>query len=113
MKSIIALNGIIVTASGNARTGRTRRNVDTLPAFFNGPDLPLVVAGSVDNSGTLAPFSQGPDHVDIWAPGVAVTCTRPSMAEQVGTGMSISSLPSSDGTIIVIYHRGVVPPSEP
>lgn len=91
MKSIIDLNGIIVVGAGNRRDGGTRRVVDTLPALFNGPDLPLVVAGSVDNGGILAPFSQGPDHVDTWAPGVEVSCTRPIMAAQMGTGTSYSA----------------------
>lgn len=91
MKSIIDLNGIIVVGAGNRRDGRTRRVVDTLPALFNGPDLPLIVAGSVDNGGILAPFSQGPDHVDTWAPGVEVSCTRPIMAAQMGTGTSYSA----------------------
>ena len=91
MKSIIDLNGIIVVGAGNKRYGRSRRVVDTLPALFNGPDLPLVVAGSVDNGGILAPFSQGPDHVDTWAPGVEVSCTRPIMAAQMGTGTSYSA----------------------
>lgn len=91
MKSIIDLGGIIVTSAGNDRDGRTRRAVDTLPALFNGPDLPLIVAGSVYNEGILAPFSQGPDHVDTWAPGVEASCTRPSIVAQTGTGTSYSA----------------------
>lgn len=104
MKSIIDLNGIIVVSAGNRRAGRARRGVDTLPAFFNGPDLPLIVAGSVDTGGTLAPFSQGPDYVDIWAPGVGVSCTRPNIAAQLGTGTSQSA-----GMVSLITHASLNP----
>lgn len=91
MKDIIAMDGVIVVGAGNRRDGNYRKNVDVLPALFESLDLPLIVAGSVENSGNTADFSQGPAHVSIWAPGIEVACTRPNINVNYGTGTSYSA----------------------
>ena len=92
MKSIIDLDGVIVVASGNRRDKKFRSDSDTYPALFESPQLPLIVVGAVDNSGALAGFSQGPSHVSLWAPGVLVPCTRPTLSHlSTGTGTSYSA----------------------
>ena len=58
-------DGVVVLAAGNARRGSHRKDVDILPALFESQSLPLIVVGSVDESGNWAPSSQGGPHVSI------------------------------------------------
>ena len=76
MQQLFELDVTIVVSAGNDKTRWTRWYVDTLPALWEGPGFPLIVAGSVDNFGRAAAFSQGPQHVSIWAPGIDVHCAK-------------------------------------
>ena len=91
MADIISMDGVIVVAAGNSRRGNDRKAVDIFPAVFESAQLPLIVAGAVDDTGRLAWFSQGPGHVSVWAPGVQIPCTRPSRQIQTGRGTSYSA----------------------
>ena len=67
---------VLVSAGNHAQhyddDGNLRPNADTVPAIFEGSDYPLIVVGCVDFTGTPAPFSQGGNHVQVWAPGTNV-----------------------------------------
>ena len=76
MGKLLALGATIVVPSGNY-ADKGRPNVDGIPAIWeDAQDFPIIVVGSVDNTGVIAPFSQGPNLVTIWAPGVAVQCAK-------------------------------------
>ena len=82
----------IVVDAGNRRSGTERQAIDTLPAMWAEDSFPLIVAGSVNNEGVESPFSQGPEHVSIWAPGQPVTCAkrngvRPAVGTSYSTGI--------------------------
>ena len=82
----------IVIPAGNYRTSWSRSKVDTLPALWEGPTFPLIVAGSVDDYGNEAYFSQGPNHVTVWAPGVEVHCAKKGQGSKgISTGTSMST----------------------
>lgn len=71
-------DAVVVINSGNeaGEPRAERKDVDTLPALWESPQFPLIVAGSVDNHGALTQFSQGPSHVTVWAPGSEVVCAK-------------------------------------
>ncbi|KAL8879296.1 MAG: hypothetical protein Q9198_003064 [Flavoplaca austrocitrina] len=75
-EQIFDQGGIIVVPSGNNATTPGRQDVDTLPAMWESPAFPLIVVGAVNDTGIIPPFSQGPTHVTVWAPGVGVQCAR-------------------------------------
>lgn len=87
---IFDLGGTIIVPSGNNALTSGRQDVDTLPAQWESPVFPLIVVGAVDNTGTIAPFSQGPTHVTVWAPGVQVQCAR-RYGFRTGSGTSHST----------------------
>ena len=77
MTDIFALGAAIIVPSGNHALDRGRsRNVDEIPALWANadPSFPLIVAGAVNNEGVTWPYSQGGNHVTIWAPGDQVQC---------------------------------------
>ena len=76
MEQIFQEDVPIVVDAGNKRRGTERQAIDTLPAVWAENSFPLIVAGSVNDAGVESDFSQGPDHVTIWAPGQPVTCAR-------------------------------------
>ena len=91
IQEIFNLGGTVIVPSGNAAENASRStDVDTLPAMWATANFPLIVVGSVDNTGTLAPFSQGPTHVTIWAPGVDVQCAR-RFGFRIDSGTSYST----------------------
>ena len=75
-EQIFDQGGTIIVPSGNNATTPGRQDVDTLPAMWESPAFPLVVVGAVNNIGIIPSFSQGPTHVTVWAPGVAVQCAK-------------------------------------
>ncbi|KAL6719415.1 hypothetical protein ACLMJK_003655 [Lecanora helva] len=91
MQKIFDIGGTIVTLSGNdAEEPGRGRPVDTLPALWADDSFPLIVAGSVDNSGRTASFSQGPNHVTTWAPGVEIQCAARRSTRRLDSGTSFS-----------------------
>lgn len=72
-------NGVIVVAAAcnhaleRDSDGNLRPNIDTTPGIFEGPDYPIIMVGSTDNTGEPASWSQGGDHLTIYAPGVDIT----------------------------------------
>lgn len=77
MTSTFSLGAAIVVPSGNHARDRGRSPyVDQVPAIWADADanFPLIVAGAVDNAGNAWRFSQGGNHVTVWAPGNQVQC---------------------------------------
>lgn len=81
-------DGVIVVAAGNERRDSYRKDVDLLPPLFESQSLPLIVVGSVDESGKQAPSSQGGRHVSIWAPGENIECLRGDYSHDSGTSFA-------------------------
>ena len=76
MNRTMGLGCSIVVPSGNNGRNESRRRVDTFPAILESPEFPLIVVGAVNNNGQVAAFSQGPNQVTVWAPGVDVVCSK-------------------------------------
>ena len=88
MEEIFSQGAAIVVSAGNQARECGRQDVDKIPATWADTDdkFPLIVAGAVDNTGALTPFSQGPTHVTVWAPGCNVQCAnRGSFRKASGT----------------------------
>lgn len=91
MEKIFTQNAAIVVSAGNEGRKLGRKDVDKLPALWADvdPGFPLIVAGAVDNEGFESPFSQGPTHVTVWAPGTNVECAgRGGFRKASGTSFS-------------------------
>ncbi|CAF9934669.1 MAG: hypothetical protein ALECFALPRED_006056 [Alectoria fallacina] len=97
MQNLINLGAVVVVPSGNY--GERSLFVDTVPAVFASPSttlgrpaLPLIVAGTVDNKGAEASWSQTSPNPMIWAPGVRVACTKRGLKlRPTDTGTSFSA----------------------
>ena len=76
MNDLFKNDVVIVVPSGNFAKETGRSLVDTLPATLENPKFPLIVAGAVNDLGSPAMFSQGPNHVTTWASGVDVQCAQ-------------------------------------
>ena len=98
MKNLIELGAVVVVPAGDY--GQRSFFADTVPAVFASPSkipgqqaLPLLVAGTVDNKGAEAQWSQNTltDGM-VWAPGVKVSCTKKGWSlRSTETGTSISA----------------------
>ena len=110
MQTMIELGAVIVVPSGNManKPGHTTA-IDTLPALY-AAELPIVVVGAVSNTGDIAPFSQGPAGVSVWAPGVDVECVAKGQDFDSGTsystGMVSFMLPCSEIGMILMRFVG-------
>ena len=88
MERIFSQGAAIVVSAGNEAREPGRQDVDRTPALWADVDdkFPLIATGAVDNRGALTPFSQGPTHVTVWAPGSNVQCAnRGSFRKANGT----------------------------
>jgi len=83
MQELMDSDAVIVVPSGNEV--KRSRDVDLLPALWESPAFPIIVAGSVDNDGVTAPFSQGPSHVTAYAPGARIQC---ALGSGYGSGLN-------------------------
>lgn len=104
MRDLFANDVAIVVPSGNFALKQGRSLVDTLPATMEkttDPPFPLIVAGSVNNLGERAEFSQGPNHVTTWAPGEKVRCAAKGnprgLQEISGTSFSVGNVSQVEG----------------
>ena len=96
MKNLIDLGAVVVVPSGDY--AQRSSFADTVPAVFASSfmlghkQLPLIVAGAVDNSGAEASWSQSTINGMVWAPGVKVTCTKRGWhLRSTETGTSVSA----------------------
>ena len=97
MKDLVDLGAVVVVPSGNY--GRRSFFADTVPAVFASPSkipgqqaLPLLIAGTVDNMGAEALWSQNTLTGMVWAPGVKVACTKKGWnIRSTETGTSVSA----------------------
>ena len=97
MQQLIKLGAVVVVPAGNY--GQRTFFADTVPAVFASPSkipgqqpLPLIVAGTVDNQGVEASWSQNTMTGMVWAPGVKVACTKRGWnIRSTGTGTSFSA----------------------
>ena len=77
MQELFEAGAIIVVPAGNyAQTKKRYKEIDTIPARWSSPGFPLIVAGAVNDLRHRAPFSQGPEQVTVYAPGVNVICAN-------------------------------------
>ena len=95
MENLIKLGAVVVVPSGDY--GQRSFFADTVPAVFASPSkmlsqqaLPLLVVGSVDDTGAEPSWSQNTLTGMVWAPGVKVACTRKGL-RSTATGTSFSA----------------------
>lgn len=98
MKNLFAADAVVVVGAGNLGDPRdpSTKIITQAPAVWEGPDFPLIVVGAVDNRGDELSWSQGPQHVTVWAPGEVVcaidgTLVHRDRGTSFATGM-VSSL---------------------
>ena len=104
MQELIDSDVIIVVPAGNEaeRSG----HVDILPARWESDRFPILISGSVDIDGDSSWFSQGPDHVNVYAPGDPVQCAVGDEYQskfETGTSLSaamVSSLKDGEGPVL-------------
>ncbi|RSL79299.1 hypothetical protein CEP52_017540 [Fusarium oligoseptatum] len=93
-------------------------DVDEYPGLMEGPDLPLIVVGSVNSQGQRSWFSKGGPHVTIHALGEDVLCmpkggnvpkedagtsfAQPLVAGEIANLLSYDTVPfdTSDGNLV-------------
>lgn len=63
-----------VICSGNIFEDDDGPEVDTYPALLEGPDMPLIVVGSVNHKGEMSEITQAGPHVNIYAVGEDIVC---------------------------------------
>ncbi|KAF5716253.1 peptidase S8 S53 domain-containing protein [Fusarium globosum] len=98
-QKLFAMDVPLVCISGNIEEGFEEPEVDEYPPLMEGPDLPLIVVGSVDSTGNRSEFSKGGPHVTLHAVGDPIECLpRDSKdpVERAGTsyGMPIDIIKS-------------------
>ena len=69
LQELFRLGIPVVCAAGNEAEEQGRPNIDTLPAFLESEDTPLINLGATANNGNRIPMSQDGDLVTIYAPG--------------------------------------------
>ena len=81
IQNLIDLGAVIVVPAG--KYGERSSFIDPVPAILavpsttpGRPSLPLIVAGTVDNRGVEASWSQYANIDMIWAPGITVSCAK-------------------------------------
>lgn len=81
---------VVVVPSGNfaEHTHRHDTDVDTFSVLWESSNFPLIAARAVNDQDHLAPFSQGPGLVTVWAPGVDVSCATHGTGSNSGTRFS-------------------------
>ena len=111
MQELIALDAVIIVPAGNyakdpnswrRKPVRQRPDIDTVPAIWAGPSLPLIVVGAVDSSRRPGRFSQGPTGVSVYAPGVKVECAKPVPTE--GLKLTSQATGTSYAAAMVSYQ---------
>ncbi|KAF5549796.1 subtilisin [Fusarium mexicanum] len=108
----------LVCISGNFEEGFEEPDVDEYPPLMEGPDLPLIVVGSVDSAGKLSEFSKGGPHVTLHAVGDSIEClprdskdpveragtsyAAPQVAGEIANLLSYEKVPldTSDGNLV-------------
>ncbi|VZH97917.1 unnamed protein product [Fusarium fujikuroi] len=73
-QKLFAMDVPLVCISGNIEEGFEEPEVDEYPPLMEGPDLPLIVVGSVDSTGNRSEFSKGGPHVTLHAVGDPIEC---------------------------------------
>ncbi|RKL50662.1 hypothetical protein BFJ72_g115 [Fusarium proliferatum] len=71
---LFAMDVPLVCISGNIEEGFEEPEVEEYPPLMEGPDLPLIVVGSVDSTGNRSEFSKGGPHVTLHAVGDPIEC---------------------------------------
>ncbi|KAK2473022.1 hypothetical protein H9L39_15197 [Fusarium oxysporum f. sp. albedinis] len=108
----------LVCISGNIDEGFEEPDVDEYPALMEGPDMPLIVVGSVDSTGNRSEFSKGGAHVTLHAVGDPIDClpkdskdpveragtsyAGPQVAGEIANLLSYEEVPfdTSDGNLV-------------
>ena len=109
MREIFEAGAVIVVPAGNyARSKDRSQQIDTIPARWSSPTFPLIVVGAVDSHRFRAPFSQAPDKVNVYAPGVDVVCANNPKASGTSYASAlVRSMSSSlqDESILISSFR--------
>ena len=76
MEELMENDVVIVTGSGNE--GEEEAEITATPALWAKVDanFQLLVGGAINQDGTTASFSQGPEGVTTWAPGNEIRCAK-------------------------------------
>ena len=120
IRELFGQDVVVVTASGNSAARSSAMN--TVPAIWGlDPDFPLIVAGAVTTSGTIARFSQGAASRSeiVWAPGESIVCANgpssPGLAVRSGTSFAAAMVsnhpwaPAHFPSIIALTRKLYVP----
>ncbi|KAL6715319.1 hypothetical protein ACLMJK_007584 [Lecanora helva] len=111
MRDMFDADIAVIVPSGNfAQASSHDTHVDTYPALWESDSFPLIVAGAVNNVGQLAPFSQGPEHVTTWAPGVDVSCAKLDSVPKSGTSYSTGMVSDLVAGLVAYFLSLQTPP---
>ncbi|CVK85493.1 uncharacterized protein FPRN_06630 [Fusarium proliferatum] len=117
-QKLFAMDVPLVCISGNIEEGFEEPEVDEYPSLMEGPDLPLIVVGSVDSTGNRSEFSKGGPHVTLHAVGDPIEClprdskdpveragtsyAAPQVAGEIANLLSYEKVPfdTSDGNLV-------------
>ncbi len=109
LRDAIADSGMIfVTAAGNAATGESPCDIDTVPLYPASFDLTNIIAvAAIDNKGALASFSNyGYYSVDMAAPGKLIYSTLPDYKYGFLNGTSMAA-PHVSGVAALLASSGI------
>jgi len=83
-------------------------NLSIVPALFEGPDFPIVVAGATTFGGQLTAFSQDGPHVFLYAPGERITClggnSKTLLTDKEGTSFA-TTITSGEVANLLSYDK--------
>jgi hypothetical protein len=82
------LGMVSIAAAGNNAMRPTDTGSVAYPAAAEG----VLAVGAVGNEGTYAPFSPGPEGVDLFVPGVDILVVEPNGATRTVSGTSFSAV---------------------
>lgn len=74
LRQLFDMDVPFVCISGNIEDESDDTDVDEWPALLEGPDMPLIVVGSVNSDGERSDFSQAGLHVTTHALGEDIQC---------------------------------------
>ncbi|KPM39889.1 hypothetical protein AK830_g6661 [Neonectria ditissima] len=96
LQDLFARDVPFVCISGNSDEGFEGEEVDEYPALLEGPDLPIIVVGSVNLRGERSETSKGGPHVTIHAPRQWL------VAGEIANLLSYETVPfdTSDGVLV-------------
>ncbi|QGI63879.1 hypothetical protein CEK27_007850 [Fusarium fujikuroi] len=108
-QKLFAMDVPLVCISGNIEEGFEEPEVDEYPPLMEGPDLPLIVVGSVDSTGNRSEFSKGGPHVTLHAVGDPIECLPRDSKDPVERAGTSYAAPQVAGEIANLLSYEKVP----